>query len=214
MDRDPEVSLVWGVPFDLFEDPKTGREIKRPHYIFGRFLEERAERPGKIAVIKKILQKIDLRHPSSILRFFKKLNRSNIATAGKMLGHDTMPVKQAWFTYWLETGTIFPDGNICVARKAFMDCFPPYKGGDDVGNWELFFFNLNARGYLSYGLPIPANFGRLNPGQVSEVFSHVNDANREWYFNHLKEFRAKLKDGRETIAFRDRNGDPIQPIKN
>ena len=209
MEHDPELSLVWGIPFDLFEDPTDPtKEVLRPHYIFSHFLADKSQRSSE-SVVKRVLGRIKLTDPKSIARFFKKLNRSNITAASRLMKNQTLPIKQQWFEYWLETGTIFPDANMCVARNVLLGCMPSYKGGTDVGNWEELFFNIHSRGYLTQCIPIPANFGRLNRGQLSEVFSEYNDNNRVTYFKKLEEFRKSIKKGQENFSFRDRAGNPI-----
>jgi glycosyltransferase involved in cell wall biosynthesis len=209
MKKDPDLSLVWGIPFDLFDDPKhPGEEILRPHYIYSHFLEDGGHYKHG-SVIKRILEKVKLSDPSSIIRFVKKINRANITAVKSLMSHQEPPAKQQWFSYWLETGTIFPDGNMCVAKDVLIECIPPYKGGKDVGNWEELFFAFNAKGYLSRCIPIPANFGRLNSGRVSEIYSKVNDRNRRWYFAALKKFKRELGSG-TSFSFRDRKGDILR----
>ncbi len=210
MESDPEVALVWGIPFDLFEDPKrNGKGVLRPHYVFSHFLRD-GSRYRSAPILKRILGKINLRDLRSILRFVKKLNRTNITAARRLMRPEAVPIKKAWFSYWLETGTIFPDGNMCVARKVLLECLAPYKGGKDVGDWEDFFFTINAKGYLSYCIPIPANFGRINSGQISEMFSETNYRNRLAYFERLKKFREEFRTHPERFAFRDREGNLVQ----
>jgi len=128
-----------------------------------------------------------------------------------MTGAETPPEKQAWFDYWLKTGTIFPDGNTCTARKAFVGCLQPYKFGTrEPGDWMGMYFCLNAKGYLSHCIPTPANFGRLHGGQVSEVLRGYNDENRREYFKKLALFKREFESNSDNFKFIDREGNPVE----
>lgn len=205
LDTDPELSIVWGIPFDMSE----AGEILGPAYVYAHFLE--GDFPGRRpSVLKKILTKIDLRHPSSILTLFGKVNRANVVAARQMLGHVTVSQKRDWFHYWLRTGTIFPDGNTVLSRRVFLECMPPYRMGTrEPGDWMGFYFNLNSKGYLARCLPTPANSGRINAGQVSEVWKKYNDDNRREYFTKLAAFRRQTAERPGSFHFVDRDGNAL-----
>lgn len=207
VDKDKEVSLVWGIPMDATEDG----EIIGPAYVYAHFLERGTETGyGRTDVVSRIASRVDWR-PSTWARLVKKLNRGNLRTFFRMMrGRGRPPEKRAWFRYWLGTGQIFPDGNTCVATRVFRECLPPYRFGTrEPGDWMGFYFNFNSRGYLAYCIPTPANFGRLHGGQISETMQAYNDANRTEYFQRLREFRRSYRKNPETFTFRDRNGTPL-----
>jgi glycosyltransferase involved in cell wall biosynthesis len=206
MDRDPEVSLVWGIPFEMTEEG----ELLGPNYIYAHFLQD-PHVPHRAKVAGKVLSRIDLRRPSTLVRLVKKAHPANVLNFFHMLRKEDVPQKQAWFRYWLKTGTIFPDGNMCVSRKAFLEFLPPLiaPGSSDPGDWMEFFFEFNANGFLAQCIPVRASFGRNHGGQISEVFSEYNDRTRQDYFRRIAEFKTRLKKDPASFVFKDRAGNPI-----
>ncbi len=211
MDKDLEISLVWGVPFDMTEN----NELLGPSYIYKRFLKKEIKSVSRsTSVIKTILKKIDLRHPSSIIRFVRKINGANANSVFHMLQEEEPPQKEAWLSYWLRTGTIFPDLNMFMSRKVFFDCMAPYNiGTRESGDWMQFYFNFNSKGFLSYCLPIPANYGRVHKGQVSEVVRSYNDEKQDRYLKNIADFKSKLSSNPDKFVFMDRLGNPIKSLK-
>lgn len=210
MNRDNEISLVWGIPMDAADD---GRIIG-PGYIYSHFLlREQENGYRESSIIKKLISKFayGLKNPSQFIALFRKINMRNLSALGHMITPKKPPQKQEWFKYWLSTGTIFPDGNSCVSRQAFFECMPPYKMGTrEPGDWMGFYFNFNTRGYLAYCIPKPANFSKTHGGQISEIFHNYNDKNRRDYFKKLKEFRKKIIIYPEMVKFISRDGNPIE----
>lgn len=203
MEQDQQISLVWGIPFDITEEGK----LIGPHFAYAHFMQGAKTRGPFIKEILKRLTK-----PSSLARLIRKINISNLSTVKRVIKAEKLPCKQDWFRYWLETGMIFPDGNMCVARRVFEECLPPYTPGTrEAGDWMRFFFNVNSKGYLSVGLPIPANFTRREQkGSVTSRVVAYNDEKRRIYFRELAAFRKKIISGvSRTITFRDRAGNVI-----
>jgi len=134
MESDPELSLVWGIPFDMTEDG----EVVGPHFMFAHFLQDSSHRGP---FIKEILRRF--KNPSSIARFMRKINSSTIATASQAMKKNKPLQKKEWFDYWLKTGTLFPDGNMCVAKNVLLECLPLYHPGTrEAGDWARFFFDI------------------------------------------------------------------------
>lgn len=209
MDSDPEISLVWGIPVEISED---GSYIG-PNYIYGHFLEEGdTYKHSAASVFKEIFKKLNPLKPKEVLIFFKKVNSKSMNTFRHMLKkQEGVPQKQEWFKYWLKTGQIYPDANMCVAARVMRECLPPYtRGTREPGDWMGFYFNFNSRGYLSYCIPTPANYGRIHGGQISEVWKRYNDKNRIDYYKKLKAFKRNYRKDRKSFVFRDRNGDEIK----
>ncbi|HVM77107.1 MAG TPA: glycosyltransferase [Candidatus Paceibacterota bacterium] len=210
MDADPELSLVWGIPFDMTEEG----ELKGPSYVYARFLpdEYRAKSP-KTPVLKKFIKKIDVRRPSSILRVIKKINPTNARMAIHMFKHEEPKNKEAWFLYWLETGTIFPDLNMFMTKKVFFDCMEPYvMGTRETGDWMQFYFNFNTKGFLSRCIPVPANFGRVHEGSVSDRVRGYNDEKHRRYIKMVVEFEKKTLSHPGQFSFVDREGNPVRTL--
>ena len=205
MRNDPEVSLVWGIPFDMTE----GGKLVGPHYVFAHFLQDK-QSFKKTSVMKKIFGKIDLRRPASLLEFVRKINPANVVSMRHMLRSGAPPQKQDWFLYWLRTGTVFPDGNMLMSRKVFLECFPRYRMGTrEAGDFGQFYFDFNARGYLAYCIPSPANFGRTHQGQVGERERKYNDHVTRTYMQRVKQFRNKISHADHRMIFLDRTGRAI-----
>jgi len=209
MDEDNEISIVWGIPMDMTEEGK----ILGPVYVYAHFLKDETKQYKRPSLLKKIFVKVFsyLKKPSTALDLVRKVNPQNISFLRHMAGTEDVPQKRDWFGYWIETGSIFPDGNHCVSRKAFFDCLQPYRFGTrEPGDWMGFYFCLNSKGYLSYCIPTPANFGRLHEGQLSQVVQDYNDQNRRDYFKNLASFKRKIGQDPESFRFVDREGDPVK----
>ncbi len=206
LDNDKELSVVWGIPFDITEEG----QLKGPHFMYAHFLKgSNARRPFFRELGRRLTS------PSSLLRLLKKFNASHLATVKNVIVGVKPPEKEAWFKYWLHTGTIFPDGNMCLPRKVLLDCLPPYKAGTrEVGDWMQLFFNINARGYFSRCIPVAANFTRNDHvGSVTKRAQDYNDMTRRRYFAKLAEFCAEINAFPEVMVFRDRDKKPIARIK-
>jgi glycosyltransferase involved in cell wall biosynthesis len=199
LDSDREVSLVWGIPFDITEEGK----MLGPHFAYAHFLEGSNARGP---FLKEMASR--LAHP---IRLMKKINASNIATARQVFKAEGVREKKDWFWYWLETGSIVPDGNMCLPKKVLQECLPPYKRGTrEPGDWMGFFFNVNTKGYLSWCFPVGANYTRrVQQGSVTQRMLSYNDQNRKEYFERLGTLRETLEAHPKTIVFRDRNGNVI-----
>ncbi len=201
MDADFEVSLVWGIPFNKDASGKLAGST----FAFEQFFKEGG---GRAALFKEAWKR--LRHPSSLFRIFNQ--RGSVAAVGRMLRRREIPEKQAWFDHWLATGLAFPDGNMCVARRAYFDCMPPYWAGSrEQVDWMGFYFDFNAKGYLAYGLPAAANFARADhEGQLGKRIAGFVERKREEYFERLKKYRAEINAYPGKAVFRDRAGRAIE----
>ncbi len=202
LDSDKELSVVWGIPFDITEDGQP----KGPHFMYAHFLQGGGDRKPFFRELMKRLTS-----PSAFLRLLKKVNASHLATVKNVIAGSKPPEKDGWFRYWLRTGTIFPDGNMCMPRQVWLDCLPPYKAGTrEVGDWMQLFFDINSRGYLSHCFPIAANFTRNDQiGSVTKRAQEYNDMTRKRYFAKLGEYCADIEAHPEKMVFRDRNRNPL-----
>jgi len=211
-ENDSTISLVWGIPMYTTED---GRIIG-PAYTYSHFLKRSGvgvnPSRSRMGTLKWIIKKFKL---GELVSTAKKINTRNLRTMARiLLGATNIPQKQEWFHYWLRTGQIFPDGNMCVAEKPLRRCLKLYRPGvNEPGSWMSFFFNFNANGYLSYGIPTPANFARLHRGQNTEVVKDFDEEDRVKYFSKLKKFRREYIRSQNAFAFVDRDGNAIVKIK-
>lgn len=209
VDRDREVSLVWGIPMDMTEDGV----IAGPSYMYAHFLKKEMQKNAgrkRTTVVGKVVGKFNVLKPRDTLNALKKINLLNVKVFLNMLRSREVPQKRAWFAYWLSTGQIFPDSNMCVATKVMRECLPPYHPGSrEPGDWMGFYFNFNSRGYLAYCIPTPATYGRIHGGQVSEVWKRYNDQNRIDYYKKLQKFKQQYYRNPAGFVFKDRNGNPL-----
>jgi len=212
MDNDKEVSLVWGIPFQMTEEGK----LLGPNYIYARFLrQDILDASTKTPIAKTILKKMDIRRPSTILQFAKKITPATVRSALRMVRHEEVKQKQEWFLYWLKMGTIFPDLNMFMSRKVFFECMPPYTMGTrETGDWMQFYFDFNSKGFLSYCLPIPADYGRSHGGQVTERAQGYNDEKHLNYLRRLRQFEKEVRREPEKVTFIDREGKPLMSLRD
>ena len=120
--------------------------------------------------------------------------------------------KKEWFLYWLRTGLSFPDANMVINKKVFIDCTPRYiPGSRAVDTFHDFFFNFNTRGYFAKCIPVPANYARVHDAQITERRHGEIIKNRRRYFNQLGDFRKELKK-RRTFSFIDKDKKEISRI--
>jgi glycosyltransferase involved in cell wall biosynthesis len=161
MERDPEVSLVWGLPQYMNEQGDFGK-ITNPEF---------------------------LRKPP--------------------------PQKQDFLAFWFATYYGFPEGNYCVRRQVFDECFPernqpgPFQASPQIA----FLYEFNARGYLSAYLPVVANFGRAHANQRVESLYDPLDREVKLYQQMIKAYQGDLLAGRRRHAFRNGAGEVIGEIR-
>lgn len=208
VDAHPEVSLVWGVPFEINEDGSS----RGPHFVYAHYLAQPVA-GSRVAMLKEIGRRIiSMLSPRNLMRMIRKLSVNRLRTVVAALRPSVMPREEEWFFYWLKTGHFFPDANMFFSRQVYLDCSPKYVLGSKVqGGYMEIYYNFNARGYLSYGLPIPANYGRHHSGQLNVVLRRKNDEYTEWYMNEIAKLRMKLRDQKEMI-FIGRDKKPVKRI--
>jgi glycosyltransferase involved in cell wall biosynthesis len=195
LDSDPEVSVVWGVPAPATEDGVIGP----PHDAFAQFLKK----GGIISwlVSRYLCERMaDLRLP-----YTSRIKNMLLHRVG--YGHVQ---KQDWFRFWLGTGLMFPDLNMCFRRKALEKCMPPYRPG--ARNILDFWYNLNEQGFLPVCLPRVANFGRSEAGSITKVYRQQHADELAEYFGKLAALREDLRTGRKKHVFVDGEGLPIKVI--
>lgn len=199
-DKHPDISLVWGIPVDITENGK----VIGPHFAFAHFLKGKSA--ARAPFLKEAWSRVS--SPARLLRSVRKLSMSHFKAMGKILSLREPPQKKAWLPYWLKTGAVFPDGNMCIAKNVFVECLVPYhKGTRETGDWMSFYFNFNTKGYLPWCIPIPANFSRKpDERSVSYRVAVYNDAMRADYFKRLASLDKKIEAHEQKITFKDRYG--------
>lgn len=120
------------------------------------------------------------------------------------------PPPQDGFLYeWLFSCFWFPEGNFCVRKRVFEECFPKIvqdRGGDQ-DLWLEFNNIFHRRGYLSAFIPVVASYGRAHKGARSndEAVSGIAEVRLEKYRGKVAEYRRALLCG--AVHHRFRSGD-------
>ena len=151
LDRDKEVSLVWGLPRYMMKNNELG-EISYPQF------------------------------------------------------HNVLPPqKNEFIYYWLATNFFLPEGNICVRRKVFEECFF-CKSAENIEPYLRFNYCFNTLGYLPYFLPTVANFGRLHDGQLGQKRTEngIASARLKNYLKKIKIYKRNIIS--KKIIHKYRNG--------
>ncbi|KKW46710.1 MAG: hypothetical protein A2681_00275 [Candidatus Liptonbacteria bacterium RIFCSPHIGHO2_01_FULL_56_18b] len=186
----PAVSLVWGIPFNMSEDGK----LLGPHYAYASFLKDEQYNSGTKPV-STLIAKIDWRRASALKRLghlFGKLTWPRLRVLLSSFRKQEIPQKEDWFFYWLRTGRVFPESNMCVRKNVYAKLttrFPKEK----MTNAALldFCFDFNAKGFLAYGLPLAGSFGRSHAaGQALREYDDVLTAG---YYRKVADFKEKTK---------------------
>jgi len=125
------------------------------------------------------------------------------------------PQKKAFLAYWLSIGYGFHEGNYCVKRQIFDECFPQRHQADMfiISPQLSFLYQFNTRGYLAYFLPVVANYGRSHHNQ--RVVRLCDALNKEvaLYNKMRKEYKKQLFDGRITHCFKNGSSEIIGEVK-
>lgn len=186
----PEVSLVWGIPFNMREDGK----LLGPHYAYAQFLKDTAF-GAQTRPLSTIAAKINWSHPAAWRRLgqmFRKLTPGRAFMVLRSFRKEPIPQKEDWFAYWLATGRAFPEGNMCIRKEVYLENTVRFPR-ETMTNAALldFCFNFNAKGYLAYGLPLAASFGRSHAeGQALREYDAMLTAK---YKRQVAEFREEIK---------------------
>ncbi|MCR4275185.1 MAG: glycosyltransferase [Candidatus Wolfebacteria bacterium] len=200
--NDKEISLVWGIPFNMTENGK----VVGPHFAYAQFLDKN-NFFGKTNSARQIIKRYRFLNPSSWVGLIKKINFTNFLFLMSIFKRKKPPQKQDWFFYWLKTALIFPDCNMCVYKKVFLNCIPEYVLGSKIVDAYMdFYFNFNAKGYLSYCLPISANFARIHEGQLGQKRRAEVERMRSIYLEKVKELRKEVLSDKKNFIFIDKEG--------
>jgi len=215
LDKDKEISLVWALSREMYDDGKLAPDIHPTysHFINQESGPERAKHilnkagqtlktlfSGDLSKKKFLINKIFSRGAS--LRFKSFTKRS--FPGGKV------PQKTDWLQYWLTTGLVFPDQSMIVSKKVFLNCVPRYEmGSRTLGYMTDFYFNFNRQGYLPYYLPMQAVFARTHPAQSGERRPGEMYDGFKKYLTQVLSLKERILKNHESFDFRDREGNII-----
>lgn len=199
--KHPDVSLVWGIPFNMSEDGK----LLGPHYAYAKFLKDK--RYGtRTRPVSTVVSKVNWHGRSGVfhlLRLVRKLTPRRVATVLRSFRKQDIPQREDWFYYWLKTGRAFPEQNMCVRKDVYVRNTTRFPK-ETMTNAALldFAFNFNSRGYLAYGLPIAGNYSRMHAeGQnLREYDAELTES----YSKRVVDFRNRLK-SQKFVKFIDHN---------
>ncbi len=138
---------------------------------------------------------------------------------GKVTNHEFLgkspPQKRDFLAYWLAFGYGVPEGNYCVRRQVFDECFPQRNqaGMFGISPQISFLYQFNTRGYLSYFLPVVANYGRSHANQrVTRLYDEL-DKEVSLYNKMYNEYKKDLLQGKVTHFFRNGSSEIIGEIE-
>mgnify|MGYP001590135451 CR=1 FL=1 len=186
--ENPDVSLVWGMPFNMSEDGK----LVGPHYAYAGFLRD-ARYGAQTKPGKTLIAKIDWHRRGAFMRLFRlmgKLTWPRVRMVVESFRKRAIPQKEDWFPYWLSTGRAFPEGNMLVRREAYERNTTRFPA-ETMTNAALFDFcyNFNANGYLAYGLPVAASFGRHHA--VGQALRAYDVMLTKKYYEKIKALKSR-----------------------
>ena len=209
LEKHPDVSLVWGIPFNMSEDGK----LLGPHYAYAKFLRDKRY-GAQTRPISTIVSKVGWHDPSTVirlLRLFRKLTPHRAAIVLRSFWKQDIPQKERWFYYWLKTGHSFPEQNMCVRKDVYIRNTTRFPKETMTNSALLdFTFNFNSKGYLAYGLPLAGNFSRMHvEGQDLREFDTKLTEN---YNGKVADFKKQLK-GQRTMKFVDCNDKVVLETK-
>lgn len=126
------------------------------------------------------------------------------------------PQKEAFLPFWLATRFLYPEGNYCVRRNIFTECFPLINSQDDFGRinpFTKFNYTFNIRGYLPYFVPVIANYGRTHSNQISQEWTQQLYKTIDLYVNYIDTYGQALLQGNIQHAFRSGRGNVIREVR-
>lgn len=163
LDKDPEISMVYGFPQYMDEDGHLGR------IAYSEFFDQ------------------------------------------------SPPQKEDFLPFWFSTRFMYPEGNYCVRRKVYVDCFPDRDSTDffDIIHPFLkFVYNFNTKGYLPFFVPLIANYGRIHRNWISQDKKMAVEVGKtlEMYVHNIDEYKSGIVQGRVRHVFRDGRGEVIGEV--
>lgn len=163
MERDPDISMVYGFPQYMTEDGHLGR------IAYNEFFD----------------------HPPA--------------------------QKEAFLPFWLTTRFMFPEGNYCVRRNIYIECFPfpdSQDFFDKINPFTKFIYTFNTKGYLPFFVPVIANYGRMHTNQISQEWTKQLYETINLYVDYINDYGKQLLDGHVHHIFRNGNGEIIGEVTN
>ena len=120
------------------------------------------------------------------------------------------PSGRDYIYYWLETGTLFHERDLCVRKNVIEKCFPHFDSkrvGQEHGHLT-FGYNFNRLGYLPYLIPVVAAYGRQHGDALSKNQAISGELKRalKKYYRDFEQFRKKIIKGEIEHRYRDGSG--------
>ena len=107
---------------------------------------------------------------------------------------NVVPEKEDFFIHWLETGFLYPEGNLCCRKDVVLRCYPKlFEINKNVVDWIEFSYRFNSFGYFSHCIPVFANFGRTHSGQLGQDWEKNKRYLRTFKYYWRKIFRLRLR---------------------
>lgn len=120
------------------------------------------------------------------------------------------PSGRDYIYYWLKTGTLFHERDLCVRKNVIKACFPPFDSkmlGQEHGGLT-FGYNFNRLGFLPYLIPTVAAYARQHKGAASQhqaISGELERALKKYYREH-EQYKKKIIKGEIEHQYRDGSG--------
>jgi len=128
------------------------------------------------------------------------------------------PSGKDYIYYWLKTGQLFHERDLCVRRNVLEECYPqvtPEKNKIVREHGHLTFaYNFNRLGYLPYLIPTVAAYGRQHRNAASQnqaVSGEIERVLRK-YYRDFEQYSKKVMNGEIKYSYRDGFGN-LLPYK-
>lgn len=223
LDADKSVALVWGFMATAREDGTLlGAEHPAVNAAIGHFLKQETFFERLRFLVRKIFKIISDLLFADMTRKKLLLKKIFSRTAGmrasflvsRRFPGGKVPQKEDWFSYWLDTGFVFPDQSMLMNKRIYLECEPRYPmGSHSEHHLTQFNYNFMTRGYLAYCIPEFATFVRSHPGNSPERILEALHDDYDMYLRKVAAFRKKILGNHEEVVFRDRYGNPVSRRK-
>ncbi len=124
--------------------------------------------------------------------------KSQMTESGFIQFHyNEAPQMEKMFDYWIRTGIHQPEYNLCVRKSVLLECFPSVEdyNNNHILEWVEFAYRFNRRGFMSYHIPVLANFNHADHDNKRGIELSKNGEYKRMldnYRNKLNRYRWKL----------------------
>lgn len=124
------------------------------------------------------------------------------------------PTEEKFFSYFLKTAFVYPEGNLCVRKEVLEKCYPTLselEANNNILDWLEFSYRFNCLGFIAKYVPIVASYGRVHDNQLGEQLGSGGRLKRQYknYWAKIRKYRNNLILGKTKHHFIDSNGHKV-----